>query len=378
MRIGFDVSAAQRRHGGISEYARRMLEAFIRLDSPHEFALFSTHDLRSGTVESLPDLPANFTLYPLRFPGRILKHSWRYLGWPRATSVLPPVDVFFAPHFLVPPGPFPRLVVTIHDLLFETHPEWFSPDDVKRFSSAARSAVGRADALVSDSDSTTQQLIEHLKVPANRVTTIPLGVNIYHTSSADWERAQRTLKLPNDYLLMLGTIEDRKNVAGVLAAYHQLLDHRPLPPLVLAGKVGQIDAAVLNQIHQPPFDGRVMLTGQFDDKDRPALLSHAKALLFPSLGEGFGLPVLEGFAAGVPVLTSTVTSLPEVAGEAALLVNPTDATAIASGIKQLLDDNQLRTRLIHMGRERAAQFTWDRCARQTLDVITQTGSLTKS
>lgn len=363
MRFAIDGSVALRQLGGISEYTYRLLEALGTIPTNgHEFFVL-TVGRNQGALGELPSLPENFHRVHRAWPQRLLNWTWRIFDAPPVDRWLPPFDLFFAPHFLVPAGRFPRLVVTIHDIIFLNHPEWFTSGDVAYFGQQFRSTLKRADHFITISAATKTDLIEQ-GVAAENITVTPLGVDYRPPSPAERQQARNRYHLPDRYLLYLGTLEPRKNLVRLVNAYRRLTEKRAdLPPLILAGRRGWIGSGFDATLAATP---NVRLTGTFTRADRSVLLAGAEALLFPSLAEGFGLPVLEGMAAGVPVLTSNTSSLPEVAGEAALLVDPYDEEAMAAGIERLLEDNDLRRQLIAAGRVRAKKFTWQHTAVATL------------
>lgn len=369
MRIAIDGSSAQRALGGVSEYSFQILQALADLKTRHDF-LITTTGVNNQALGLLPPLPKNFQEIRIRLPQRLLSLGWRYLGWPPVTNWLPKIDLFFAPHFLVPAGNFPKLVVTIHDVLFLDHPEWFLPDDVVYYTGQLKKTLGRADQVIAISQSTKQDLVRHRLFPAHKISVTPLAVAYQKPTRAEQQAVRAKYQLPEHYLLFISTLEPRKNIVRLIRAYRKLSrKYSDLPQLVLAGRRGwlgqELDEALANETPS----NNIHLLGSFDRADRGSLLASAQGLLFPSLGEGFGLPILEGMAAGVPVLTSNLSSMPEVAGEAALLVDPFDEAALAEGIEQLLFDQALRQKLIAAGYERAQTFTWRKTAQKTLAVF---------
>mgnify|MGYP001592743278 CR=1 FL=1 len=369
MRIAIDGSIAQRRLGGISEYTHQMLQALGELKTSHEFFVLTT-GVNDQALVPLPILPKNFHEVRLHLPQRLLNVGWRYLSWPPVTAWLPPVDLFWAPHFLAPAGRFKRLVVSIHDVIFLDYPEWFTPPDQTYFRLSLNRTLQRADQVITISQATKEALVRHKLFEAKKIQVTPLAVT-YETPGVQTQAALRQqYNLPEKYLLMIGTIEPRKNTLRVLEAYERLVGTAvDVPPLVLAGRRGWLGPELETALARPNLRGRVHTLGSFERAHRSALLAGAEMLLFPSLAEGFGLPVLEGMAAGVPVITSNISSLPEVAGEAALLVDPQDTAAIAAGIKKLINDPELRQSLATAGKKRAQLFTWKATAQQTLAVF---------
>jgi glycosyltransferase involved in cell wall biosynthesis len=261
------------------------------------------------------------------------------------------------------------VVLTIHDLSFLRHPEWFTRGRALYYRAAVRRTAARAAHIIADSQATADDVLALLKVPQERITVVPLGVSAaFHPAPAEAiVRARVQYQLPPRYFLYAGTIEPRKNLERLIAAFDHVAHTFDLD-LVIAGRGGwhtrPVEAAAAAARHR----ARIHFPGYIAEEDLPAVLSAAHAFLWPSLFEGFGLPVLEAMACGTPVLTASVSSLPEVAGDAALLVNPRDMIALAEAIKTLAADAALRRDLAERGFRRAAQFTWAACAEKTISV----------
>jgi len=373
MKIAIDASAAVRQLGGVSEYSYRIIQSLGELASPHEFFLATVGRDRS-TLRALPTLPHQFHEYPIRLPYRILNWLWRTTGFPKLNFFLPKFDVFFAPHFLVPPVTARRMVVAVHDVLFLDHPEWFTPSDAQRFREEIVRACRLADHVLTLSEASKNSLIRHQLITAEKISIVHLAGDYTKPTTAELERVQQKYSLPKEYFLFIGTVEPRKNIMRILTAYRELRESgKTVIPLVIAGRRGWIG---------PEFDeaiaafepGAVHVLGSFSREDRDGLLAGATALVFPTLAEGFGIPVLEAMAAGIPVLTSNCSSLPEVAGDAALLVDPESIPAIAAGMHDLVTDHALRERLVLAGLARSKQFSWKKAAQETLAVLEKVGA----
>jgi len=285
-------------------------------------------------------------------------------------------DVFFATNFLPPPTRAPRLVLTVHDMAYKRFPET-APHATRQWLERMDEVVPRATRIIAVSEATKRDLLELYDVRPDRVAVVPHGIDTERFRPASEDaivRARRRFEIDGPYLLYLGGIEPRKNLPRLLAAFAALDDH-VRPTLVLAGgwvawNPEGIDATRDAMAKLP--DGvrrRVVMTGYVSDRDKVALLSGATALVYPSLYEGFGLPVLEAMACRTPVLTSDVSALPEVAGDAAELVDPTDVEAIAAGMDRLVRDAALRDRLVQAGAARVGTFRWQDAARQTAEVL---------
>ncbi len=285
-------------------------------------------------------------------------------------------DVLFAPNFVPPPTRSRRLVVTVHDLGFRRFPET-APHGTRWWLARIDRTLARATRIITVSESTRQDLSELYDVEPGRISVIPLGVDRARFRPVDRDATdpvRSRFGLDGPYLLYLGGIEPRKNLPNVLAAFARL---GPGLRLVIAGSGVEWnpEGAVLLQEAldslPPEARRRVVRTGYVSEGDKVALLSGAEALVYPSLYEGFGLPVLEAMACGTPVVTSDRSSLPEVAGGGALFVDPGDPGAIAAAVERVLSDGQLRKQLKETGMERAAGFTWEETARRTAEVLRQ-------
>jgi glycosyltransferase involved in cell wall biosynthesis len=285
-------------------------------------------------------------------------------------------DVLFAPNFVPPPTRTSRLVVTVHDLAFRRFPET-APAATRRWLRRLDRTVRRAAEIIVPSEATRTDLLDLGPVDADRVTVIHHGIDHHRFRPAppeDVRRVRRRYGIDRPYLLFVGGIEPRKNLPALLRAYASLPgDLRPA--LVLAGASvpwhPEGRTALTEALGRLPAEAlsRVVLTGYLGDPDRAPLYTGAEALAFPSRYEGFGFPVLEAMACGTAVVTSDVSSLPEIAGEDAVLVDPDDDTSIADGLRRVLEDDSLRARLREAGPARAARFSWDDAARSTAEVL---------
>jgi glycosyltransferase involved in cell wall biosynthesis len=258
-------------------------------------------------------------------------------------------------------------VVTIHDLSFFHDPAWFPRNRAHYYRTAVARSARNARRVIADSHATADDVRTMLRIPEDRIDVVPLGVE-EHFSPADahaQEAARTKYKLPATFFLYVGTLEPRKNLIRLVQAFEQIANDCDLD-LVLAGRDGWKTRALHKTIAASPVKSRIHLPGFIAYEDLPALLSAAHTFVWPSLCEGFGLPPLEAMACGTPVLASDVSSVPEVVGDAGLLVNPYDTDTIAEAMARLASDEALRNHLRTQGPERAATFTWRATAEQTL------------
>jgi alpha-1,3-rhamnosyl/mannosyltransferase len=313
-------------------------------------------------------------------------------------SALAGADVFHASDQFLHAPPGAATVVTIHDMTTRAHPEWHVDANAALHHAKERFAATRASRIIADSCTTRDDIVRHLGVPAGRISVVYLGHDGRfrpHTPGETRAVLERHGLHHGGYILGLGTLEPRKNYERLIAAYAMLgargwglgassavlsdmalsdpdslvPSPKPLaPPLAIAGGRGWHDGPILSAPVRYGVAGQVRFLGRVEDADLPALVAGARLFVYPSLYEGFGLPVLEALAAGVPVIAANATSLPEVLGDAGLLCDPREAADIARCMAAVLDNPELAARLREAGPRRAAQFSWRRCAKETLAV----------
>lgn len=376
MRIGIDMSLIPGERAGGGQYAYQLGAALTRIDQRHRYRLYPVFYYIVHPDYPRAEFPtsARMRMAFRHLPPPMVLWLWRSEGWARVKEwLLGPVDLVHSTTFCVPPlSPPKRLVVTIYDLSFMVHPEFHVEVNVQHCLAGTRAALERADAILAISEHTRRDLVDRLGARPERIIVTPLAHNPTYKPVTDALRlasVQRRYDLPERFVLFVGTLEPRKNLMRLVQAY------ATLPPslrrhvsLVIAGGPGWLSESLRREVGERGLADRVRFIGYVRDEDMASLYSLATVFAYPSLYEGFGLPVLEAMACGVPVLTSNVSSLPEVAGGAAVLVAPTDVEAIADGLTQLLDDGALAAKLVARGLEWSTNFSWDRCARETLAV----------
>lgn len=291
-------------------------------------------------------------------PRRLLYPAWQYLGVPRAEHVLPELDVCHATTWAVPPTRRP-LVVTVHDVAFLDRPDHFTAHGLTFFHRALAQVVRRADAVIVPSEATARRCAE-VGLGADRVHVVPHGApSVPDADPADDAPARLGVRRP--YVMWAGTVEPRKNLPNVVAAYTELARDPDAPDLVLVGPSGWGELPEI----PPHLRGRVHVTGRVDVTDLHALYAGAEAFVFPSWDEGFGLPVLEAMAHGTPVVTSRGTACEEVLGGGGLVADPGDPGEIARALATVLGTG--RDAIAARARARAATFTWQRAADLTVE-----------
>ncbi|MBP6015995.1 MAG: glycosyltransferase family 4 protein [Candidatus Promineofilum sp.] len=367
--IGFDVTAALTQGGGIGRYTRDLIQALVVEAPDFAYKLFSARPPAVMPVaDPLPVAPG-VVHYPAPFDER-----WLYRLWYRARLPLPvqsftgPLDLFHSPDFVLPPvsGRIPT-ILTVHDLSFVHYPKTFPPKLVDYLNRVVPWSVARATHILADSESTRRDLQSFWGVAAERITVLYSGVNerfqpVVDAAALDAVSVRYGLQRP--FVLAVGTVQPRKNYEMLVRAFRSVADHHPHSLVIVGGK-GWLDEGLPAEIERQGLRERVKLAGFVDDTDLPALYSAADLLAFPSLYEGFGLPLLEAMACGTPVLSSDASSLPEVAGGgSAVLLSPHDESGWSRAMIELLSDPAARQRLSTAGYQRSAQFSWAVAARQ--------------
>ncbi len=334
--------------GGTARATSQTLRALQRQGTHELIGLAARH--RSSDPQVLPvPIPVAHALWPRP----LLYEGWHRFGYPSAQSVVGDVDLLWASAMVVPPVSAPT-VVTVHDLDFLDHPEWLSRRGKRFFPRAWQVAKKRAHIVVCPSE-TVAGACERHGFDTNRLRVVPWGVESTAVDAADAELVRKEFGLPDRFVLWVGTLEPRKNLARVVAAV-AAIDGLALAVVGPAGW-NHDDDAVLR-----PLEGRVYRLGDVADQDLHCLYSAASVFVFPSLAEGFGLPVLEAMAQGTPVITSAGTATADAAKGAALLVNPLRTDEIASAIRTVLTDEDCAARLSSAGQDVAAVSSWDSTA----------------
>ena len=362
MRIGIDSRLNYYRPGGTVEYTRQVIRELASLDAESDYRIIQHVRDRERLCPG-----ANFrrlnTLTPCHH---------RLERWSLSAELAPyRLDLLHTPDIIPPQGGARRHVITIHDLHFLHYPQFMTADSRRHYRDRVGWAVQHADHILVSSQSTLHDLSTLLNVPSDKVTIHMLGVDAAFKPlpPEEIERHRTRLGLPPRYLLFVGTFEPRKNIPGLARAYRRVIDARAdCPPLVLVGRRGWLYDDIFREVEALNLGDRLIWIEDAPWADLPAIYNGATALVLPSHYEGFGLTAAEAMACGTPTIASNCSSIPEVVGEAGLLVDPDDPAEMADAIQRVLDDTALRDHLRIAGLARATAFTWRRTAEIVLDV----------
>ncbi len=369
--IGIDYTPAYEQGGGIGRLTRDLIATLARLDTETQYKLFV-----SGAKKSdLPPTSApNFQWKPTRITPKWLARIWHRTGLPVPVEVFAgKVDLFHATDFTLPPTlSHTKTIVTVHDMSYVRVSDAASPKLKAYLDVVVPRSTKRADHVIADSQATKDDLMSLYSLPDEKITVLLSGIDSRYQKITDNDAIltmRNIYKIPSSpYLFTIGTIQPRKNYSRVIRALKILREKGYDLHLVIAGGKGWLEDEMYKTLAESGMQDYVHLIGFADDEHIAALYSGAECVVFPSLYEGFGFPVLEGMACGTPVVTSNVSSLPEVAGDAALMVDPYDIEAISDAIQRILDDSELGDMLIQRGFEQSKKFTWENSAKHLREI----------
>jgi len=364
MKIGIDVSQIVF-GGGVSVYTQNLVNALLELDKENEYVLFFSslrQKIPRGVFVSTPKMAIKkFTIPPV-----LLDILWNRLHLFPIEWWLGKVDVFHSSDWTQPPAKKAKLVTTIHDLSFLRWPETSHPKVLATQKKRLRWVKKEADIIIAVSKATKEEIVELLGIEKDRIKVIyeavPEDVLKFVSQLSHYrlwvEKIKEKYGINRPYLFAYGSKAPRKNIKRLIRVFGEIREIRDRYQLVIVG----------NYQPERKLPRNIILTGFLPRKEMLVLFSGATALVYPSLYEGFGLPILEAFALGVPVITSNCSSMAEIAGKAAILVDPQSPASIAQGIKTVLNSTLVQKKLIKAGKRRVRQFSWERAAKETLEI----------
>jgi len=376
MNIGIEAtSAAETQKAGVGNYTYNLLRAIALLQrEDHTYTLYLRHPLRQGSGQAWSDSAPFESKSNPKLVSKILRAPclWTQIRLPLELW-LSPQDMCFFPSPAIPLLYQPaRSVITIHDVAFLFFPDCFSPMLRRWLNVATKCGTSKAKKIIAVSESTRQDLITYYGVAPEKIIVVHHGVHEMFRP-LDAENAVKTkYRIEGPYILCIGTLQKRKNIPRLLQSFSVLKHQHNIPhKLVLVGqKCPDLpENEIFSTIKELSLQEDVIWTGYIADLDMPVLLNRAELFVFPSLYEGFGMPILEAMTCGVPVACSNTSSLPEVVGEAGMMFDPYDVDSMTATIYRALTDEKLRIQLRQQGLQRAKGFSWKRCAQKTLDVL---------
>jgi len=384
MKIGVDIRVLMDEYySGVSEYAANLLRALYRQDENNNYKLFynSWHNLDTRLSQWNNE---RSQVIGRHWPNKIFNYLFqKTLNYPKLDKILGGVDVFWSPHFnftrLSSSATGLKRIITVHDLSFLRYPEFFSlRKNLWHQALNVKKTLQEADKIIAISQNTKNDIMELVGIAPEKIAVIYSGVNLIKREVSAEERQEFLNKhqLSGRFILYLGNIEPRKNIEGTIAAFndlrtkdaagrHELSDLK----LILAGATGWKNKKIYQAYQKSPYKNSIKFLGYISEKDKDILYSSASVFIYPSFYEGFGFPPLEAMVYGLPVVCSNTSSLPEVVGPAALMINPYQTEEIREALEMILRDDKIRTRLINEGYQRIKLFSWEKTATQYLQVF---------
>jgi len=373
MRIGFDISAQSLPRSGIGQYQIHLLEALLRLDHENEYLLYAFNFRNRERFSDIHFPSDNYKLNVIPIPQRLITLWWMMFNRPGLERVAGECDLYQVSEICIQPTRKARTVAMVHDLTTLLFPQYHVKSNAfvhnQRFK-----RLDQADGILTNSEATKRDILSHLDIRPEKVFVTPLGADerFKPLDPMATHPILQKYQLHKPYILFVGTLEPRKNVETLVRAFNQLKQSHSAPhELVLAGRKGWLYESILQAITVSPFKSDIRLLDYVEDSEVPALMSGADVFAYPSFYEGFGLPVLEAMQCGAPVVTSSVSSLPEVGGDACLYVHPESADELAETLYKVIRDKSLQQILSEKGIKRAKQFSWEQCAEETLRAYRQ-------
>ena len=364
MKIFIDTRAVAGQPTGIGQYVKRLVLALSKIDLQNNYYLLG------GKIEGLPK---NFTQKKLM--GKRLglyNRVWQKISFPKIESLFKTsFDIAHFTNYQILPNKSKKIVSTIYDISFIRYPEYGDNKMIDQIRKSAEYAVRHSDVILTISEFSKREIIDYYKISPDRVKPIYLAADDLYFSAVTGEEievARSKYKTGNKYILSIGTLEPRKNLTNLIKAFIKIRDENL--NLVLVGKKDWQKELLEKEVLGLPdiMRDRIRFTGYLPDKDLKLILGGAQLFVFPSYYEGLGLPVVEAMAASVPVACSSASSLPEVGDGAVVYFDPKNIDEIKSTIEKILNEEDLRLNLIERGKEQAKRFSWDKTARQTLDI----------
>lgn len=377
LKIGIDIRCLMSpARAGVAEYAYELLNAIFKIDKQNQYYLF--YNSYTDVTTHTPLWPqGNIHYIATKWPNKLFNASIKIFGWPKLDKLISrngKLDYFFSPNLnFAALSKDIKSILTAHDLSFKFFPQFFSlKQRLWHWAISPKKQFRQANTIITPSENTKRDIVDYYKIPPEKIKVAYGAISeIFNNPVIDKEKIKQKYNLPNRFILCLGAVEPRKNIIGLIKAFE--LTYSLLPnsySLVIAGSgAGWKNKKIYARALASPLRDKIEFLGYVEANYKPGLYSMAELFVYPSFYEGFGFPVLEAMAMGVPVITSNRSSLPEITGHAAYLINPNRPAEIADAIIKMLTDTNLKEHFKKMGLEQVKKFSWDTAARQWLDLI---------
>lgn len=373
MRLGFDLRPFLKEETGVGIYYRNLLFELAQIDRENEYFLFSSSLKDDFPQEKVPPFARGHFRH-FRFPVKAVNFFWYELGWPR-------LDIFFQQELDLTHSPTPlplptmgKKIITIHDLFFVDFPQRANRDARVHFQKKIKKALQEADGIITVSHFSKKAILERFPVEEKKIEVIHLGLSsryLEEISLFEIETIKRKYHLFSPFILFVGAFESRKNLPHLVEAFARVREKDKELHLVLVGREGGDSENIRQAMARYGLESSIKILGYIPENDLRCLYRAAKAFVFPSYCEGFGIPLLEAMASSLPIAASRASSIPEVARDAALYFEPEDTEDMAEKVVLILKDEKLRQELVARGKKRASDFHWRTTALRTLSFYYQ-------
>ena len=373
MKLGLELQPCLKNKSGIGIYTYELtkrLQQYKEIElNGHIFNFLNRNDI-SKDLDGI-DIEKNICSL---FPYGIYRRIWHYTPIKYNWLFRDNADIYHFFNFIVPPRIKGKVITTIHDMTYELYPETMDKRNLKRIKDDIQYSVDRSDKIITVSESSKNDIIKFLNVDESKIEIVYNGVDYNKFNKSYTEeiklRVRKKYNLPQDYILYMGTLEPRKNIDSIIEAFALLKKQEGFDniKLVIAGKKGWLFESIFDLVNKLNLKDQVVFTDYVDEIDKTIIYNMAELFVFPSLYEGFGIPVLEAMASSVPVITSNSSSLPEVAGDSAVLVEAKDIKGISESMNRILSDSNLRKDMIEKGHVQAKKFTWEASAEKLYNI----------
>lgn len=373
IRIGIDISRSVEESTGVGYYAKNLVHALAKVDTENDYLLYGIfYDCfpKHWKQAPIPKSP-NFRLHQKNSLSWFVRKRWEN-GGKHKEKLLGGIDILHSTAFTMPPVSKTNVVVTIPDLSCFIFPQFHTEANYQFVTRNVHQAARRANLIISISETTKKDIKRYLHIPDEKIEVTYLAASDIFLNPCppnSIEAMKTRYPITKPYFLSVGSLEPRKNLASALIAFKALLEIKKIDyQFVIVGGKGWKNEAFYRLLNKLRIDDHLVFAGYVSEKDLPALYQGAEAFIYPSFYEGFGLPVLEAMASGTPVITSNISSLPEVAGDAAILINPNEIFELYEAMEAIVTNPSLREELKAKGLEQSKKFTWEKTARQTLEI----------
>lgn len=375
MRISIDLEPCTNNRSGIGVYSYNITKNLEKIKGIELYGEIFSFLGKDKLDENYKELGIKLKVCKL-FPYGVYRRIWSILPLGYNTLLNSHSDIYHFFDYIVPPKIKGKVITTIHDMTYILYPEMVEKKTMERIKKGIGYSVNRADKIITVSESSKKDIIKCLGVDATKIEVVYNGVEYECFSNSYTKEQQCKVKskynLPDKYILYMGTLEPRKNIESIISAFSILISNDKIYSdkikLVIAGKKGWLYESIFNQVQKLALEDKVIFTDYIEEEDKPLIYHMADMFVFPSIYEGFGIPVVEAMASSVPVITSTSSSLPEVAGDAAILVEPKDIDSMAKAMNKILEDEELRKFMIEKGHAQAKKFNWESSAEKLVGI----------